>query len=229
MTVPHMPPGKLYLVSTPIGNLGDFSARGIETLKESDIILAEDTRNTGKLLSRYQVPTRMMSFHDHSEKSKTPIVIDMLLQGKSVALVSDAGTPLVSDPGYSLVNAAIENKIDIVPIPGASAVLAALSVSGFPTDKFGFEGYAPRTEGKLRKFIEEIAESSRTTVFFETPHRIMKSLKIMKEIMGERRIMVGRELTKLHEEKIRGTVDFVYDSLENRSVKGEIVIVVKPK
>ena len=227
MTFPINPPGILYIVSTPIGNLADISLRAVETLKSASLVLSEDTRVTGKLLSHYHIQTRQLSFHDHNEKTKTPIVIDILLQGKSAALVSDAGTPLISDPGYSLVNAAIKNNIEIVPIPGASSILAALVASGFPSDRFVFEGYAPRTEGKLRRFFGGILNEPRTIVIFETPHRIKKCLNVMLEVMGNREIFIGRELTKKFEEKIRGNLEEVCRKLEGRSLKGEIVVIIK--
>ncbi len=227
MTSRQNPAGILYIVATPIGNLADISERAIETLKKADLIASEDTRTSGKLLSRFNIKTPQTSYHDHNEKSKAPGIIDAILAGKSVALISDAGTPLISDPGYTLVNMAIEKGIDIIPVPGPSAILAALVASGFPTDRFCFEGYPPRTEGKLKRFFERLADEHRTIVFFETPHRIKKSLKVMMNILGDREIFVGRELTKKFEEKLRGTVSVISKNIENRTIKGEIVIVVR--
>jgi len=220
-------PGVLYIVSTPIGNLADMSSRAIEILKKVDLILSEDTRVTGRLLAHYQIQTARTSYHDHSEKIKAPGIVDELLAGKSVALVSDAGTPLISDPGYTLVNMAIDRGIEIVPIPGPSSILAALVSSGFPADRFCFEGYAPRTEGKLRRFFASIAREDRTIVFFETPHRVIKCLRIMHEVLGNREIFVGRELTKKFEEKLRGKAADILEILEARSIKGEFVILIR--
>lgn len=227
MTGPNITPGILYIVATPIGNLSDISARAIETLSNVDLILAEDTRVTGKLLSRFGIKARQISYHDHNEKTKAPSIIEDLKNGKDIALVSDAGTPLISDPGYILVNLAIQKGIEITPIPGPSSLLAALSVSGFPSDRFSFEGYAPRTEGKLRRFFASLKDQERTVVFFETPHRIKKSLKIMLEELGNREIFIGRELTKKFEEKSRGNIEDILASFENRTIKGEIVVIVK--
>jgi 16S rRNA (cytidine1402-2'-O)-methyltransferase len=218
--------GALYIVSTPIGNLGDITQRAIDTLKEVDLIAAEDTRNSGRLLAHFGIDKPLTSYHDFNEKSKSPEMIEKLLHGNSIALITDAGTPLISDPGYRLVNAARDKGIDIIPIPGPSSILAALVVSGFPTDRFCFEGYLPRTSGKLERLFKELSSEQRTMIFFETSFRILKSLKIMKEIFGDREIFVGRELTKKFEEKIRGPISDVLTAFENRSIKGEIVIVV---
>lgn len=227
MTWHQGPPGILYIVATPIGNLADISERAIETLKRVDLIASEDTRTSRNLLSRFNIRTCQTSYHDHNEKSKAPRIIDAILAGKSVALISDSGTPLISDPGYTLVNMAIEKGIEIIPVPGPSAILAALVASGFPTDRFCFEGYPPRTEGKLKRFFERLADERRTIIFFETPHRINKSLKIMMNILGDRDIFMGRELTKKFEEKLHGTVSTILENIENRTIKGEIVIVIR--
>lgn len=221
------PRGILYIVATPIGNLTDISERAIETLKGVDLIASEDTRTSKNLLSRFNIKTPQTSYHDHNEKSKAPGIIRAILAGKSVALISDAGTPLISDPGYTLVNMAIEKGIEIIPVPGPSAILAALVTSGFPTDKFCFEGYPPRTEGKLKRFFERLADERRTIIFFETPHRIKKSLRIMMTILGDRDVFMGRELTKKFEEKLRDPVSSILENIENRTIKGEIVIVVR--
>ncbi|MEE9553457.1 MAG: 16S rRNA (cytidine(1402)-2'-O)-methyltransferase [candidate division Zixibacteria bacterium] len=219
--------GILYIVATPIGNLSDISARAIDTLSGVDMILSEDTRVTGKLLSRFEIKTRQISYHDYSEKKKAPSIIGDLKIGKNLALVSDAGTPLISDPGYTLVNMAIREGIEIIPIPGPSSILTALSISGFPSDRFCFEGYAPRTEGKLKRFFESLKDESRTVVFFETPHRIKKSLKIMLDVLGNLEIFVGRELTKKFEEKLRGNIEEIRTRIEDRTIKGEIVVIIK--
>jgi 16S rRNA (cytidine1402-2'-O)-methyltransferase len=219
--------GTLYIVSTPIGNLADISQRAVEVLKSVDLIASEDTRVTGRLLSRLGIKTRQTSYHDHNERKKAPVIMDLIENGGSAALVSDAGTPLISDPGYTLVKLAIEHGITIISVPGPSSVLAALVLSGFPSDRFCFEGYPPRTEGKLRRFFRDLTGERRTIIFMETPHRIKKCLKIMLEELGDREIFIGRELTKKFEEKLRGSVTQIMELLAGRSVKGEITVVVK--
>ncbi len=227
MTVRQNPAGILYIVATPIGNLADISMRAIETLKSVDLIATEDTRTSKKLFSRFNIKTARTSYHDHNEKSKAPKIIDAILEGKSVALISDAGTPLISDPGYTLVNMAIAKGIDIIPVPGPSAILAALVSSGFPTDRFCFEGYPPRTEGKRKRFFQGLTDECRTIVFFESPHRIKKSLKAILDVFGDREIFLGRELTKKFEEKWRGNVSVILKCIEDRTIKGEIIVVVR--
>lgn len=229
MTYSEKPAGTLYIVATPIGNLDDISFRALEILKSVDYIASEDTRVSGKLLSKYDISTRRISYFDHNENLKAPKIVQDLLEGKSVALITDAGTPLISDPGYRLVSLAVENNIDITPIPGPSSVIAALSVSGFPAHNFCFEGYPPRTAGKMKRFFENLKEEHRTIVFFETTHRIVKCLKAMVEIMGEREIFIGRELTKKFEEKIRGNASEILQRIENKPLKGELVIVIRGK
>ncbi len=227
MTESDNPRGTLYIVATPIGNLQDISFRALEILKSVDYIASEDTRVSGRLLSRYEIDTRQTSFFEHNEKVKAPKIIQDIIDGKSVALITDAGTPLISDPGYRLVVLAVENNIDVIPIPGASSVTAALSISGFPTNSFCFEGYPPRTAGKLKRFFENLKDERRTIILFETPHRIKKSLAAMLDVMGEREIFVARELTKKFEEKIRGNISNILDRIEKRPLKGEIVVVIR--
>lgn len=226
MTFAENPAGTLYIVSTPIGNLADISLRAIEILKAVDLIASEDTRNSGRLLSKYDIKTRQISYHDHNEKSMAPKIVEQLKNGTSVALISDAGTPLISDPGYRLVNLAVEENVDIVPIPGASSILAALAVSGFPINSFCFEGYPPKTSGKLIRFFENLKDEHRTIVLFETPHRIKKCLTAMSDIVKDREIMIGRELTKKFEEKIRGDITTVLNKIDKTTIKGEFVIVI---
>ena len=227
MTESDNPRGTLYIVATPIGNLQDISFRALEILKSVDYIASEDTRVSGRLLSRYEIDTRQTSFFEHNEKVKAPKIIQDIIDGKSVALITDAGTPLISDPGYRLVVLAVENNIDVIPIPGASSVTAALSISGFPTNSFCFEGYPPRTAGKLKRFFENLKDERRTIILFETPHRIKKSLAAMLDVMGEREIFIARELTKKFEEKIRGNISDILDRIEKRPLKGEIVVVIR--
>ncbi len=224
MTAPQ--PGILYIVATPIGNLGDMTFRAVETLKSVDLIASEDTRTSGRLLKHLGIETAQTSYHEHNERQKAPELVKMLKEGKSIALISDAGTPLVSDPGYRLVNLAVSEGIDVVPIPGASSILAALVVSGFPTDRFCFEGYLPKSSGRLRRKLEELSSESRTMIFFETQFRILKTLPVMQELLGDRRIFVGRELTKKFEEKMRARISEITNALSKRAIKGEIVIVV---
>jgi len=219
-------PGTLYIVATPIGNLGDMTMRAIETLKSVDLIASEDTRNSGFLLKHFGIDTQQTSYHEHNERQKAPELVRELHEGKSIALITDAGTPLVSDPGYRLVNLAVSEGIDVIPIPGASSILAALVASGFATDRFCFEGYLPKSSGRLKRRLEELSSEPRTMIFFETQFRILKSLPVMLDAFGDRRIFIGRELTKKFEEKMRGPISEIISSLSNRSIKGEIVIVV---
>jgi len=218
--------GALYIVSTPIGNLSDFSYRAVYILQNVDLIASEDTRTSGVLLSHYKITTPQTSYHEHNEKSKAPELIQSLLSGKTIALITDAGTPLISDPGYRLVNLAISNKLEVFPIPGASSILAALVVSGLPTDRFVFEGYLPRSSGRLKTFLSGLANEIRTLVLLETPHRIMKSLPVMLETLGDRNIVIARELTKKYEQKIRGPISEIIANLANKPIKGELVIII---
>ncbi len=219
--------GILYIVSTPIGNLKDITHRAIEVLETADIIAAEDTRRTGRLLKHFEIKNKLIAYHDFNKEEKTPKLISALFKGENIALVSDAGTPGISDPGYYLINRAIENEIQVVPIPGASAILTALVGSGLPTDKFTFLGFFPKKEKKKEKTLEEIKDFSGTTIFYESPHRILKTLDFLSKNIPESRCCVGRELTKKFEEFIRGTVQQVNDNLkERKTIKGEIVLLV---
>ena len=221
--------GTLTLVATPIGNLGDFTPRAAEALAGADIIACEDTRTTRKLLRLTGTATtaRMVPYHDHNGAEIRPWLLEQLEAGRQVALVSDAGTPLVSDPGYKLVAACREHGITVVAAPGASAVLAALTVSGLPSDRFMFAGFLPAAEGARRSQITELAELSATTIWFETPARIVRSLTDMADIMGPRDAVIARELTKLHEEVLHGTLDELAARLASGpALKGEIVLLV---
>jgi len=221
-----MPTGTLYIVSTPIGNLEDITLRAIRVLKEADVIAAEDTRHTQKLLSRYDIHTPLTSYHDHNKEEKAPVLVARLLDGKSVALVSDAGTPGISDPGYFLINLAVHENIPVVPIPGATAAVAALSVSGLPTDSFVFEGFLPNRHAARIKKLEELAAEKRTLVLYEAPHRIIGTIEDMLQVFGDRKAVLTRELTKVHEEVIRGSLSEVLDRLRKGSIKGEFTITV---
>jgi 16S rRNA (cytidine1402-2'-O)-methyltransferase len=217
----------LYVVSTPIGNMGDVTQRAIEVLAQVDAVACEDTRRTGLLLERSGVNARMISYHEHNKLKRTPELLEMLRQGKRVALVSDAGTPGVSDPGFYLIRAAVERSVRVVPVPGASALLAALVVSGLPCDRFAFEGFLPKRAGRRRKRLLELTNEPRTMVFFEPARRIIRLLGELAEVWGEeRKVVIGRELTKKHEEVIRGRLGEVLASLGGRELKGETVVVV---
>lgn len=220
--------GQLYLVATPIGNLDDMTMRAIHTLREVDIIAAEDTRQTRKLLTHFQIETRLISYHEHNKASSGPEIIRLLMEGKSVALVSDAGLPAISDPGEDLVRAAVEEGITIIPIPGANAGLSALIVSGLPTDRFVFRGFLPRDKKERREELERLRPYLETLIFYESPHRISKTLHEMLEIFGDRKIALGRELTKRYEEFIRGGMEEVLRFLEEQEeIRGEFTLIVE--
>jgi len=221
-------PGTLYLVATPIGNLEDITLRALRVLREADLIACEDTRQTGKLLQHFEIISKpMVSYHEHNETARTNELIAKLEGGSNIALVSDAGTPLVSDPGYRLVTAAIGAGIPVVPIPGASAVLSALSGAGLPTDAFRFCGFLPPKTGQRKKVLEELRGEDCTLVFYEAPHRILDALSDVSAVYNDRPVVVARELTKLHEEFLRGTADEVRAQLTARpSVKGEITLIL---
>ena len=222
-----MTTGTLYIVATPIGNLEDITLRAIRILKEVDIIAAEDTRHTQNLLNKFDIHTPLTSYHDHNKEEKAPVLVSRLLEGKSVALVSDAGTPGISDPGYFLINLAIDQKVPIVPIPGATAAIAALSVSGLPTDRFVFEGFLPNKHTARLKRLEELTKEERTLIFYEAPHRILQALDDMLAVLGDRKAVLTRELTKVHEQVIRGTLSEVKKNLEAGSMKGEFTIILQ--
>ena len=204
--------GYLFVVGTPIGNLEDITLRAISTLQNVDLILAEDTRNSKKLLSAHNIDTKMMSYHEHSNEKETKRIISLLLDGKNLALISDAGTPTISDPGYGLIRDCIKKEIKIIPIPGASAITTAMSVSGLPSDSFTFFGFLPQKKGRIKK-IKELLNVDNTIILFESPFRLEKTLNQLKEYLGNRSVVVGRELTKLYEEIIRGNLEDVIDVL----------------
>ncbi len=221
-------PGTLYIVATPIGNLKDITLRAIEVLHKVDLILAEDTRVTSKLTTRYNIPTPIQSYHQHSSEKKKLGILGRLGRGESVALVTDSGTPGVSDPGNELIDFILEQgeRISIIPIPGAAAITAAISVSGFKMSKFLFIGFLPKK--KRTKLIELIRQVKLPVVFYESPHRILKTLDFLAEHFGDdRRVFIARELTKLHETLYRGTISEVKKRLEKEKVRGEIVVVVE--
>jgi 16S rRNA (cytidine1402-2'-O)-methyltransferase len=219
--------GVLYVVATPIGNREDITLRALNILREVDLIAAEDTRKSGSFLAHYQIKNRLISFHEHNEKKRTPELIGKLLDGMTIALVSNAGTPLISDPGYRLIAAAIAKKITVTPIPGVTAATAAMSVSGLPTDSFVFIGFAPKKKGKRLKFLTELGVESRPLIFYESPKRILSLMEEIISCMGDRNAMLAREMTKLHEEFVRGTVSQILETFRARSaLKGECTLVV---
>ena len=222
------PGSALYLVATPIGNLEDITLRALRVLKEVDLIACEDTRQTQKLLNHYGIHTRTVSYHEHNEMTKAAELVVDLEGGAKIALVTDAGSPAISDPGFRLIHLAIRHHVPVVPIPGASAFLAALVASGLPTDSFRFSGFLPAKSGQRRKILENMRDSERTQVFYEAPHRVLETIEDIVELLGsERHVVVAREVTKLHEEFLRGRAADVLDQLKSRGeVKGEITLLI---
>jgi 16S rRNA (cytidine1402-2'-O)-methyltransferase len=221
--------GTLYIVSTPIGNREDITLRALRILKEVDLIAAEDTRHTGLLLRHFGIQTPLTSYFEGNELRKKEFILSKLTQGERVALVSDAGTPGISDPGFRLIQTAIEHEIPIVPVPGASAVIAALSVSGLPTDAFVFRGFLPHKTKRRRDLLVELADVRETLIFYESPHRISETLRDIYEVLGDRKIVLTRELTKIYEEVLRGKVSEIQLQIGERKLKGEITLVMSGK
>ncbi len=218
---------KLYLVPTPIGNLEDITLRAIRILKEVDIILAEDTRKTGILLKHYDIGKPVMAHHKFNEHKTVPVIVDRIKSGETIALVSDAGTPGISDPGFLIARACIEEGLDVECLPGATAIIPALVNSGLPNDRFSFEGFLPQKKGRQKR-LNELAEEQKTMVFYESPYRLLKTLTQFAEVFGEdRKASVSRELTKIYEENIRGTLKELIDYYSKSTLKGEIVIIVE--
>ncbi len=219
--------GKLYVVATPIGNIKDITLRALDVLKEVDLILCEDTRRTRPLLTHYGISNELLSYNEHNERERIPKIIEMLKEGRNIALVSDAGTPGISDPGYRLVREARIHGVEVVAVPGPSAVIAALSISGLPTDKFVFEGFLPRKKNKRLKRLEFLKNEDRTIIIYEAVHRIERTLREILDVMGDREVALCRELTKLHEEVRFGRLsDIVGKEIKK---KGEFVIVLRGK
>jgi 16S rRNA (cytidine1402-2'-O)-methyltransferase len=219
--------GRLYVVATPIGNLADITLRALRVLGDVDVIAAEDTRTTRKLLSHHGIRTPLVSYHEHNERVRTPELLGRLTDGANVAVVSEAGTPSISDPGYRLIEACIGAGVLVEPVPGASAVLAAVVVSGLPSDAFVFEGFLPRRATERRRRLQELAPERRTLVVFEAPHRVDACLQDMLDVLGDRRAALCRELTKLHEEVMRESLSKLAASVRRKPVKGELVLVVE--
>ena len=219
-------PGTLYIVGTPIGNLEDMTFRAVRILQAVDAIAAEDTRHTGKLLHHFQITTPQVSYHEHNRITRTGELVERLQQGQAIALVSDAGMPGISDPGYELVKACVEAGLTVVPIPGCSAVVAALTASGLPSDRFVFEGFLPAKPKDRRAHLEQLKSESRTLVFYEAPHRLRQTLQDLLMLGGDRAIVLARELTKLHEEFWRGTIAEAVDQYRDREPMGEFTLVL---
>ncbi len=220
-------PGELYVVATPIGNREDITLRALKILEEVNFVVAEDTRHTGRLLAHHKVKCSLISYHEHNETKRTSELLKKLIQGFSMAVVSNAGTPSVSDPGYRLVKTAIENDIKVIPIPGVSAAITALSVAGLPTDSFIFMGFLARKKGKRLKQLSELANENRTIVFYESPRRILTLIEEIMAIMDDRFGVLSREMTKLHEEFIRGNLSEILSDLQQRpDIKGECTLLV---
>ncbi len=217
--------GKLYIVATPIGNLEDITLRAIRILKEVDLIAAEDTRHSLKLLNSLEITKPLISYHRHNEEIKTDILIEKLLEGQEIALISDAGTPGICDPGEIVIQKCIENNIDIVPIPGACAMINALITSGINTKEFTFLGFLPLHKKLRKEKLKEIQTTQKTLILYEAPHKLKNTLNDLKEILSDRKVVVARELTKIHEEWIRGTIEDIIEKTEN--IKGEIVIIIE--
>lgn len=221
--------GKLYIVPTPIGNLEDITLRALRILKEVDLILAEDTRTSGFLLKHFQIDKKIASFHKFNEHKSLQSFLSRLHAGESIALISDAGTPSISDPGFLIVRACVNEGIDMECLPGATAFVPALVLSGFPSDRFTFEGFLPQKKGRKKK-LTELASEERTMIFYESPFRLVKALEEIREYFGtERRVSVSRELTKMFEETVRGTPDELLEIYKTKTPKGEIVMVVEGK
>ena len=219
--------GTIYLVATPIGNLEDITLRALRILKEADLIACEDTRQTQKLLNHFGITTPTISYHEHNEAARAEELAAQAQQGRIIAIVSDAGMPAISDPGYRIVLQALEQKVPVIPIPGPSALLAALAASGLPTDSFRFHGFLPAKQGQRRRILEEIRPSSQTEIFYEAPHRVVEALQDIVEVLGlSRSVVIARELTKLHEEFLRGSAQELLAQLQQKEVRGEITLLI---
>ena len=218
--------GKLYLVPTPIGNMGDITSRALEVLNEVELIACEDTRHSGMLLKKLDIKKRLISYHDFNEAARARQLAEILSRGDSVAVITDAGSPGISDPAYRIVRAAIDDEIEIVPLPGPTAIIPALTASGLPTDRFFFEGFLSHKSGARKTRLEKIKTLDHTLVFFESPHRIEKCLRDMLEVLGDRSACLAREISKRYEQFVRGSLSDLVQHVTDRSVKGEIVLIV---
>ena len=216
----------LYIVATPIGNLEDITLRAIRILKEVDYVFAEDTRVTKKLLNHLEIEATIYRYDEHTKQHQVENIVNLLKEGKNIALVTDAGTPCISDPGYEVVDEALKNDIKVVPIPGVSAMTAAASVAGVSMRRFVFEGFLPKKKGR-QTLLKSFADEKRTIMFFESPHRVVRTLKDIEEFIGEREVVLIREITKIYEEIVRGTTKELIEKFENKTLKGEYVIIVR--
>ena len=221
--------GKLYLVPTPIGNMGDITQRALETLREVDLVACEDTRHSGMLLKRLGLKKKLISYHDFNEARRAGQLLTKIREGMSVAVITDAGSPGISDPAYRIVRAAIADDIDIVPLPGATAIIPALTASGLPTDRFFFEGFLPHKSAARKKRLEKLKDLKPTLVFYESPHRVQKSLGDILEVLGDRKACLAREISKRYEQFLRGRISDVQSAIGDKPVKGEIVLVIGGK
>lgn len=224
---PASPPGHLYVVGTPIGNLEDITLRALRVLKEVDLVACEDTRRTRQLLDHYGITTPTVSYHDHNELTRAPELMIRMEEGEDIALVSDAGMPLVSDPGFRLVKLAVRHGVPVIPVPGASALVATLAAGGLPVEEFRFLGFLPSQRLPRQRFLREL-KGARALVFYEAPQRVAEALEDVLEILGDRPVVLAREVTKLHEEFLRGAVSEVLGRLKGKSVKGEVTVLVGP-
>jgi 16S rRNA (cytidine1402-2'-O)-methyltransferase len=222
------PAGRLYVVGTPIGNLEDITLRALTTLKGADLIACEDTRRTQKLLNHYDIRTHTVSYHEHNELTRAPELVLQMEQGSSIALVSDAGMPVLSDPGFRLVNLAIRHKVQVIPVPGPSAMVAALAVAGLPMNEFIFTGFFPARRSARRKALAALSAFPGTIVFYEAPHRIAESLRDVQEVLGDRDMVIAREVTKLHEQFLRGSVAELRAFLKKLPARGELTVILGP-
>ena len=219
-------PGIIYIVATPIGNLEDITLRALRVLKEVAVVAAEDTRHTQILLSHYDIHTPLTSYHEHNEKTKSQELVTRLARGQNVALVSDAGTPAISDPGFRLVVRAIRAGVRIIPVPGASALTAVLSASGLPTDRFVFEGFLPARKTQRRERLQTLRDETRTLIFFEAPHRLKDTLGDIRELLGNREAVLAREVSKIHEEFLRGPASELVRALGSDAIRGEVTLII---
>jgi 16S rRNA (cytidine1402-2'-O)-methyltransferase len=229
MTPSSQPAGRLFVVATPIGNLEDITFRALRTLREADLIACEDTRRTQQLLNHYEIKTPTISYHEHNELTRAAELVLQLEEGSHIALVSDAGMPVISDPGYRLVSLAVRHGIPVIPVPGASAFVAALAAAGLPVDKFRFLGFLPSRKSARRKALQHVREATKTLVFYEAPHRLLEFLEDVREILGEVPVVVAREVTKVHEEFLRGSASELLRQLKKKPVKGEITVLLAPQ
>ncbi len=219
--------GTLYLVPTPIGNLGDMTTRAIETLQGSELIACEDTRTSGRLLKHFGINARTISYHDFNEQKRLPKLLEVLNGGGNISVITDAGAPGISDPAYRIIRAAIENDITVSPLPGANALIPALTGSGLPPDRFFFEGFLPPKSGTRKNRLKKLANLEHTLIFYESPHRIEKTIADCLEVLGYRDGCIARELSKIHEEFIRGPLEQLLETARTRNLKGEIVLIIQ--